>query len=92
MTVSPSPEHSPLGQRSAYIDQYDPTLLFPLPRQAKRDELGLQPDKLPFFGADLWTAYEVSWLNLRGKPQVALVHFTSPCESPDIVESKSFKL
>ena len=92
MTVSPSPEHSPLGQRSAYIDQYDPTLLFPLPRQAKRDELGLQPDKLPFFGADLWTAYEVSWLNLRGKPQVALVSFTIPCETPNIVESKSFKL
>ncbi|WP_312833593.1 NADPH-dependent 7-cyano-7-deazaguanine reductase QueF [Comamonas sp.] len=92
MTVSPSPEQSPLGQRSAYIDQYDPTLLFPLPRQAKRDEIGLQPDKLPFFGADLWTAYEVSWLNLRGKPQVALVSFTIPCETPNIVESKSFKL
>ena len=68
------------------------SLLFPLPRQAKRDEIGLQPDKLPFFGADLWTAYEVSWLNLRGKPQVALVSFTIPCETPNIVESKSFKL
>ena len=49
-------------------------------------------DKLPFFGADLWTAYEVSWLNLRGKPQVALAHITVPCETPNIVESKSFKL
>ena len=92
MTLSSQPEQSPLGQRSAYIDQYDPTLLFPIPRAAKRDELGLQADKLPFFGADLWTAYEVSWLNLRGKPQVALVSFTIPCETPNIVESKSFKL
>jgi 7-cyano-7-deazaguanine reductase len=47
---------------------------------------------LPFFGADLWTGYELSWLNLRGKPQVALVHFTIPCETPNIIESKSFKL
>ncbi|WP_395027008.1 NADPH-dependent 7-cyano-7-deazaguanine reductase QueF [Comamonas odontotermitis] len=92
MTFSPQPEQSPLGQRSAYIDQYNPTLLFPLPRAAKRAEIGLQDDRLPFFGADLWTAYEVSWLNLRGKPQVALVNFTIPCETPNIIESKSFKL
>ncbi|MEG0921016.1 MAG: NADPH-dependent 7-cyano-7-deazaguanine reductase QueF [Comamonas sp.] len=92
MTFSSQPEQSPLGQRSAYIDQYDPTLLFPLPRAGKRDELGLAADKLPFFGADLWTAYELSWLNLRGKPQVALVSFTIPCETPNIIESKSFKL
>jgi 7-cyano-7-deazaguanine reductase len=43
-------------------------------------------------GADLWTAYELSWLNLRGKPQVALAHFTVPCETPNIIESKSLKL
>ena len=92
MTFSSQPEQSPLGQRSAYIDQYNPTLLFPLPRAAKRAEIGLQDDRLPFFGADLWTAYEVSWLNLRGKPQVALVNFTIPCETPNIIESKSFKL
>ena len=46
----------------------------------------------PFFGADLWTAFELSWLNLRGKPQVALAHIIVPCETPNIVESKSFKL
>lgn len=92
MSTSPSPEQSPLGQRSAYIDQYDPSLLFPLPRSTKRDELGLVAGQLPFFGADLWTAYELSWLNLRGKPQVTLVSFTIPCETPNIVESKSFKL
>jgi len=40
----------------------------------------------------MWTAFELSWLNTRGKPQVALVHFTIPAESPNIIESKSFKL
>ena len=85
------PENSQLGKTSAYIDQYDASLLFPIPRAVKRAELGLG-DTPPFFGADMWTAFELSWLNLRGKPQVALAHITVPCESPNIVESKSFKL
>jgi 7-cyano-7-deazaguanine reductase len=86
-----SPEQSQLGKTSAYVDQYDASLLFPIPRQTKRDEIGVtgQP---PFFGADLWTAYELSWLNPRGKPQVALARITVPAESTHIVESKSFKL
>ena len=74
----PTPEQSPLGRTSAYIDRYDASLLFPLARAPKRAELGLLQDT-PFFGADLWTAYELSWLNLRGKPQVALAHFMVPC-------------
>jgi 7-cyano-7-deazaguanine reductase len=86
-----TPENSQLGKTSAYIDQYDASLLFPIARAVKREELGLK-EALPFFGADMWTAYELSWLNLRGKPQVALAHITVPCESPRIVESKSFKL
>ncbi|SFB79676.1 7-cyano-7-deazaguanine reductase [Polaromonas sp. OV174] len=85
------PEHSQLGKASAYVDQYDASLLFPIPRLAKRLEIGVSGTP-PFFGADLWTAFELSWLNLRGKPQVALAHFTVPCETPNIVESKSFKL
>ncbi len=85
------PEQSQLGKSSAYIDQYDASLLFPIARQTKRDELGIKTT-LPFMGADLWTAYELSWLNPRGKPQIALAHITVPCETPCIVESKSFKL
>ena len=85
------PENSDLGKPSAYADQYDAALLFPIARLAKRQEIGVR-DAPPFFGADLWTAFELSWLNLRGKPQVALAHFTVPCETPNIVESKSFKL
>nr|WP_315594286.1 NADPH-dependent 7-cyano-7-deazaguanine reductase QueF [uncultured Cupriavidus sp.] len=87
------PEHSPLGKPSAYKTEYDPTLLFPIPRQPKRTEIGLAEGKaLPFFGVDIWNAYEVSWLNLKGKPQVALVTFIIPADTPNIVESKSFKL
>ncbi len=85
------PEQSQLGKASAYIDQYDASLLFPIARQTKRDELGIT-GTLPFMGADLWTAYELSWLNMRGKPQIAIAHITVPCETPCIVESKSFKL
>lgn len=86
-----SPEQSQLGKPVAYADRYDPSLLFPIARRPKREEIGLA-GTLPFFGADLWTAYELSWLNPRGKPQVAIAHFTVPCETPNIVESKSFKL
>ncbi|WP_284334881.1 NADPH-dependent 7-cyano-7-deazaguanine reductase QueF [Comamonas sp. NoAH] len=86
-----TPELSQLGKSSAYADQYDPSLLFPIPRSSKREEIGIH-SALPFFGADLWTAFELSWLNQRGKPQVALAHFTIPCETPNIIESKSFKL
>jgi 7-cyano-7-deazaguanine reductase len=86
-----TPEQSQLGKVSAYIDQYDASLLFPIPRAGKRAEIGVV-GAAPFFGADMWTAFELSWLNLRGKPEVALVHFTVPCESINIVESKSFKL
>ncbi|GEQ74099.1 NADPH-dependent 7-cyano-7-deazaguanine reductase [Comamonas testosteroni] len=86
-----TPEQSQLGKSSAYVDQYDASLLFPLPRLTKREEIGAAINP-PFFGADLWTSFEVSWLNLRGKPQVALAHFTIPCETPNLIESKSFKL
>lgn len=86
-----SPEHSPLGKTSAYRTDYAPELLFPIPRQGKRDELGLQ-GTLPFFGVDIWNGYELSWLNMRGKPQVAVARFSIPADSPNLIESKSFKL
>ena len=82
---------SPLGKTSAYQTQYAPDLLFPIPRQGKRDELQLT-GTLPFFGVDIWNAYEISWLNMRGKPQVAIATFSAPADSPNIIESKSFKL
>ena len=88
---SGTPEGSALGKPSRYADQYDPALLYPIPRAPQRQRLGItgQPR---FFGADLWTAYELSWLGPRGKPQLAIAHVLVPCESTHIVESKSFKL
>ncbi|MFZ4623880.1 MAG: NADPH-dependent 7-cyano-7-deazaguanine reductase QueF [Rhodoferax sp.] len=82
---------SPLGQPSRYAGQYDAGLLFLIERSTQRELLGLR-QPLPFLGADLWTAFELSWLNSRGKPQVALAHITVPCESVNIIESKSLKL
>ncbi len=86
-----TPDQSPLGKSSTYQSQYAPELLFPIARQQKRDELGLT-GTLPFFGVDIWNAYELSWLNMRGKPQVAIATVTAPADSPNIIESKSFKL
>lgn len=85
------PEHSLLGKPAPYVDRYDPSLLFPISRWPKRAELGLH-GAVPFFGADLWSAFELSWLTPRGKPQVAIAHVTVPCETTNLVESKSFKL
>ena len=85
--------HSPLGKETEYKSNYDPGLLFSIPRSENREKLGLTPDqRLPFDGVDIWNAYELSWLNPKGKPEVALAQFSIPCDSTNIVESKSFKL
>lgn len=81
----------PLGRKTAYPCHYDPDLLCPFPRQAKRDMLDLGPE-LPFTGYDIWNAYELSWLNQSGKPLVALAELSFPCTTPNLVESKSLKL
>ncbi len=83
---------NPLGQETICSHQYDPCLLFPISRQQKRDELGFDLSSLPFSGLDIWTAYEISWLNLKGKPVVAVADFSFPVDSPNLIESKSFKL
>ncbi len=80
-----------LGQQSDYISQYTPSLLQPVPRSLNRDDLKLG-DHLPFTGCDVWTLYELSWLNSKGKPMVALGEVTIPATSPNLIESKSFKL
>ncbi len=88
-----TPEESRLGKATAYIDQYDASLLYPIPRAPKRSEIGISAGVvLPFLGADMWTAFELSWLTPRGKPQVAIAHVVVPCETRNIIESKSFKL
>ena len=83
---------APLGRESAYPEHYDPALLYPIPRAANRAPLGITNDALPFVGEDEWHAFEVSWLTPRGKPVVAVARFRLPAESPNLIESKSWKL
>jgi 7-cyano-7-deazaguanine reductase len=90
--MHPAAEHSPLGKSSEYIATYTPSLLFPIPRAAKWAELGLSAETLPYKGVDFWNCFELSWLLPSGKPVVAIGEFCIPADSPNIIESKSFKL
>ena len=85
------PARSPLGQPVTYATRRDAGLLFPIARAESRAEIGLSP-VLPFAGADVWNAYELSWLDARGKPAVAIATLTVPADSPALIESKSLKL
>lgn len=86
-----SQDSSPLGKATGYPDRYDPSVLFSIDRAAQRQALGLR-GALPFAGADLWTAHEISWLDARSKPQLAIGELRIPADSPATVESKSLKL
>lgn len=87
-----SANDSSLGKATDYVDQYCADLLFPIARAATRENLGLDEKNLPFSGCDIWNAYELSWLNSKGLPQVACAEFRFACDSVAIIESKSFKL
>jgi 7-cyano-7-deazaguanine reductase len=80
-----------LGKSSEYLSSYAPTLLQAVPRALNRADLALG-SRLPFIGEDVWYGYELSWLNNRGKPIVALAEFRFPCTNTNLIESKSFKL
>jgi 7-cyano-7-deazaguanine reductase len=82
----------PLGRHVDYPREYDAALLFPIPRALGRAHIGIDDDALPFIGLDRWHAYELSWLDARGKPRVATATFEVPADSRHLVESKSLKL
>lgn len=86
------PELSELGKKSAYDSTYSPDKLFPIPRIKNREAIGVHSQPLPFYGFDYWNHYEVSWLNEKGKPIVAVAEIIYGCESLNIIESKSMKL
>ena len=86
-----NPESSELGKKTIYPRTYDKKLLFPIPRSENRHNIGIG-ESLPFKGFDLWTAWEVSFLNHKGKPLACIADIVIPCESKYIVESKSLKL
>ncbi|HHF5220188.1 TPA: NADPH-dependent 7-cyano-7-deazaguanine reductase QueF [Haemophilus influenzae] len=81
-----------LGQKTEYASQYDRTLLQPVPRALNRDGLGITQNQPFTIGADIWTAYEISWLNEKGLPQVAIADIYLYYQSQNLIESKSFKL
>lgn len=81
-----------LGQKTEYADEYDRTLLQAVPRALNRDELGITKTPPFTIGADIWTAYEISWLNEKGVPQVAIADIYLDHQSQNLIESKSFKL
>lgn len=83
---------SELGKKSAYQTQYNPKLLFPIPRATKRAEININDKNPGFFGVDIWTHYEISWLNIKGKPMVAIGELRYCASSTNIIESKSMKL
>lgn len=80
-----------LGQKTPYLEHYAPSLLQAVPRSLNRDDLNITAP-LPFTGFDIWTLYELSWLNQKGLPQVAIGEVRLPASSPNLIESKSFKL
>ena len=83
---------SALGRHVDYPQGYDPDLLYPIARTLGRHAIGLRDAALPFIGHDRWHAYELSWLDAKGKPQVATATFQVPADAPNLVESKSLKL
>ncbi|WP_346839589.1 NADPH-dependent 7-cyano-7-deazaguanine reductase QueF [Microbulbifer sp. SAOS-129_SWC] len=85
-------QNLPLGKETRYESAYNPQLLHPIPRAVSRAHLGISGDTQPFFGRDDWWGFELSWLNPKGLPQVAVARFGFPASSPHMVESKSFKL
>jgi len=92
MTPDTLPSDSVLGRHVDYPRQYDAGLLFPIARTLGRTPIGIDEDALPFVGIDRWHAYELSWLDARGKPRVATATISVPADSPNLVESKSLKL
>ncbi len=86
-----APEQSSLGKTVAWPDRYDASLLFPIARAAARATLGVHAT-LPFIGFDLWSAYELAWLDMHGKPCVGIAEINVPATSPNLIESKSLKL
>lgn len=83
---------SVLGKKTEYDSSYNPERLFPINRNQKRIDIGIDPNALPFVGFDYWNHYEVSWLNAKGKPIVAMAEIIYDCGSPNMIESKSLKL
>lgn len=91
-STDPGTLHLDLGKSTKYSSEYNNTLLKGVPRNLNRAALNLTKNCIPFSGFDLWTLYELSWLNMNGLPQVAIGEVRVSSDSDFIIESKSFKL
>jgi len=89
--MSAVPSHTLLGRNVDSQPAYSPKILMPIARSLTRASLGISAE-LPFVGSDRWTGYELSWLEPGGKPRVAVLRVVVPAHSPNLIESKSFKL
>jgi 7-cyano-7-deazaguanine reductase len=83
---------NPADLKTEYTKTYTPSLLDSVRREKQRGSLGITEDALPFRGMDVWNAYEFSWLNNRGKPEIALAQIQVPVKSANIIESKALKM
>lgn len=83
---------SPLGKSNLYTDQYDPKLLFAICRDANRINIGIDVNQLPFQGVDIWNGFDFTWLDANLLPHFGVLTISVPCESPQLIESKSLKL
>ena len=82
------------GPASKYRSQFeiDENLLVRIPRSLNREHDKIKNEDLPFFGWDVWHAFEFSFLLSNSYPVTGLLKIIYPCESRYIMESKSLKL
>ena len=85
-----SVELSLLGKETNYPTTYQPEILFPISRAPAREQYA--DIEGIYKGKDWWHVFEISWLNLKGIPQVAIGRITLPASSANLIESKSLKL
>jgi 7-cyano-7-deazaguanine reductase len=73
-----------------YTEQFDPSLLNPMPRELARADHGITGNE--FVGFDTWHCHEATFLLNNGYPVAGTLKYTYPAESKYMVESKSAKL
>jgi 7-cyano-7-deazaguanine reductase len=73
-----------------YTEQFDPSLLNPMPRILARESWGIKGDE--FVGFDTWHCHEATFLLNNGVPVAGTIKFVYPSDSEFMVESKSAKL
>lgn len=74
---------------AVYTEQYDPSLLNPMPRSEARKENALDINSI---GYDVWHCYEATFLLNNSYPISGILKMVYPSTTEMMVESKSMKL